>query len=140
MTRHEFTYSSQISAEERMLDDLDQVCRKANLPEDQSYYFKLVVSEAFCNAIVHGNRLDPKKQVQLILTLNELEIAADIIDQGRGGLRRLSQRPKASKLADHGRGVDLMHHFADVVDFGETPDGYLIVSIRLKRTQEGRLI
>ena len=140
MQKFEFTYASRLTAEERMLDDLDSVCRESNLSEALSFYFKLVVSEAFCNAIVHGNRLDHNKQVRLILTLNEFELVADIIDQGRGGLRRLSQRPKASKLADHGRGIDLMHHFADVVEFSETPEGYLRVGVRLKRTEEGRLI
>jgi len=123
-----------------MLDDLDEICVHWDLPERLRYRLKLVVSEAFCNAIVHGNELDPGKQVKLRLSLNENGLTADIIDQGYSGLRRLESRREAPALADHGRGIELMRHYADSIEFSQTPEGFLQVTLRLERQREANTI
>ena len=138
MSQYELTYSSQVIAEEQMLDDLDDICLRWDLPGQLSYRLKLVVSEAFCNAIVHGNELDAEKQVKLRLSLNEMAVTADIIDQGYSGLRRLKDRRRAPALADHGRGIDLMRHYADAIEFRQTPEGFLQVSLRLELQREAK--
>jgi serine/threonine-protein kinase RsbW len=140
MTTYEWTYSSQVIAEEQMLDDLDEICAQWGLEERLWYRLKLVVSEAFCNAIVHGNELDAEKQVKLRLSLNENGVTADIIDQGYAGLRRLESRRRAPALADHGRGIELMRHYADGIEFRETPEGFLKVTLRLERQREANAI
>jgi serine/threonine-protein kinase RsbW len=140
MSTYEWTYCSQVVAEEQMLDDLDEVCTHWGLSERICYRLKLVVSEAFCNAIVHGNELDPQKQVKLRLSLNENGVTADIIDQGYSGLRRLENRRPAPALADHGRGIELMRYYADSIEFRQTPEGFLQVTLRLERQREANTI
>ena len=44
----------------------------------------MVVREAVINAILHGNKQDPAKQVQVELELNEEALGSQIADEGPG--------------------------------------------------------
>ena len=119
-----------------MLDDLDQILADNGVEPRTAQSFRLAVSEAFTNALIHGNRKDSSKTVKIGLKLNEHEIVADIIDEGQGGLGRVSNRDPIELLAETGRGIDLIKHFATVAEFREDDAGGLVVTIRLDRTGE----
>ncbi len=114
-----------------MLDDMLEVLRANCIPEDTLNRFTLAVSEAFTNALVHGNEYDPNKSIKLILDVNSSHLAADIIDEGVGGINKVRHRRSPAILSEGGRGVDLMAHYAGVLRFTETEGGGLKVSIRL---------
>jgi anti-sigma regulatory factor (Ser/Thr protein kinase) len=94
------------------------------------------VSEAFTNALVHGNKKDSSKTIKIILKLNQHEILADIIDEGQGGLGRVHSRNPIGLLDETGRGIDLIKHFATVAKFKEDETGGLVVTIKLEREGE----
>ena len=119
-----------------MLDDLDQILADNRVEPRTAQSFRLAVSEAFTNALIHGNRKDSSKSVKISLKLNEHEIVADIIDEGQGGLGRVRNRDPIELLSETGRGIDLIKHFATVAEFREDDEGGLVVTIRIDRKGE----
>lgn len=116
-----------------MLDDFEAALNEAGVPREDCRGFLLAVSEAFNNAMVHGNGSDPSKQVTVRLDVKETAITADILDEGQGGLARLRARKPRGLLAEGGRGIDLIGHFADSVEYSQQDNGGLKVTIRIAR-------
>ena len=61
MSKYEFSYSSVTSSEDHMLDDLEMILAENSVEIAAVRRFMLIVSEAFNNAMIHGNGMDPKK-------------------------------------------------------------------------------
>ena len=61
---------------------IDDVCAEFHVKED--YYGELLIAmtEAVNNAIVHGNKLDPSKQVQIHFSINDNMLRFQIEDEG----------------------------------------------------------
>lgn len=112
-----------------MLDDLLRSLTECEIKDDLRHAISVAVSEAFTNAVVHGNREDSAKLVILRLEVNDRQITADIVDQGLGGLKRVESRRPSRELDEGGRGVDLIRHYADSCQFKETEEGGLQVTI-----------
>jgi serine/threonine-protein kinase RsbW len=130
MPKYEFTYPSVGASEEKMLDDVLTVLRQNRVDKDIQDGFLLTVSEAFTNALVHGNKRNPRKSVKMVIDINNEALAADITDEGRNGLDRIKRRRPPNVFSEGGRGVDLVEHYASEVEFAETEKGGLKVSIR----------
>lgn len=135
MPHYEHTYPSVSDSEDQMLDEVMVILETNRVAEELCNHILLAVSEAFTNALVHGNRRDPGKEIKLILHINESDLSADIIDQGQGGLERIEHRRPASVLSECGRGVDLMRHYAGDLRFTEMPDGGLKVTLKFDLTR-----
>jgi anti-sigma regulatory factor (Ser/Thr protein kinase) len=129
MARYDFNYPSMTESEEQMLDDLDRALESATIGAETKRGFVLAVCEAFTNALLHGNGSNPDKTVYVGLEVNENGVSADITDEGKGGLERIRRRAHRGLLAEGGRGIDLIQHFADEVNFTETEKGGLTVTI-----------
>ena len=130
MPKYEFTYPSVGTSEEKMLDDVLTVLRRNRVDKDFQASFLLAVSEAFTNALVHGNKRNPCKSIKLSIDINNEALAADITDEGRNGLDKIKRRCPPDVLSESGRGVDLIQHYASEVGFTETEKGGLKVSVR----------
>lgn len=130
MTSYEFSYPSKLRSESRMLSDMLVMLGEHCIGDVVKRKFLVSISEAFTNALLHGNKLNPEKEVKIRIRVNKTEIAADIIDQGRGGLERIKKRQPTTALDEGGRGLDIISHYADEVRMEETPDGGLTILIR----------
>ena len=139
MVKHEFIYSSVTESETKMLESLYELLHEQNVSERDQYCFILSVSEAFTNALIHGNHRDPSKKIMLRIVVNEEELFADIVDQGAGGLSRIDIKKEVDLLSEGGRGIGLINHYASDVDFSETTKGGLKVAIRYERNQENKV-
>ena len=95
--------------------------------------FMLAVSEAFSNALIHGNELNPKKTIRVQLCINEDALSADIIDQGQEGLKKIQSPRETDLLSEGGRGVRVMIYSADNVKFEQVENGGLKVTVQLVR-------
>ncbi|UCE25490.1 MAG: ATP-binding protein [Candidatus Zixiibacteriota bacterium] len=129
MARYEFTYPSILEAEGRMLNDLVRVLARHRMTGLAKQSVLVVMCEAFNNALLHGNKLDPKKKIKVVVTIKKREVTADIIDEGRGGLEKVRKRQPSRKWAESGRGIGIIGHYASSVNFRETERGGLKVSI-----------
>ncbi len=100
---------------------IDQVCEEFNVNEDHYGNILIALTEAVNNAILHGNKQDPAKQIRLVCENRENNLFFVVEDQGDGfdyqGLPDPTDPANIEK--PNGRGVFLMRHLADEVNFFE---------------------
>jgi len=124
-----FTYRSLKESESRFLDDLEGFLDAHRIQDDMRHKILLAASEAFTNALIHGNGYDPQKEIVVQLAVNDSGLSADIIDQGREGAQRIKLRQPSGPLAENGRGIDLISHYASTCEFRETETGGMKASM-----------
>ncbi len=132
-TSEVFEYESNLKSCQQVVEDVDRILDKENVSSQERFPFVLAVSEAFTNAIVHGNKTIPGKKVKVHITVNENLMSADIIDEGQGGLEHIRQRKPSTPKDEGGRGIDLIEHYATSVGYVQTPAGGLKVEMRIER-------
>jgi serine/threonine-protein kinase RsbW len=95
------------------------ICEKYKIEEDNFGNILLAVTEAVNNAIQHGNNLDPKKKINLAYESNNKNLSFTIADEGKGfDYNTLPDPTEPNNIEKpNGRGVFLMRHLADTVDF-----------------------
>jgi serine/threonine-protein kinase RsbW len=109
-----------ISENIRMIESfIDNSKEKFQLDEDLYGNIMIAVTEAVNNAIKHGCRANSEKSVSLTLTLTENAIKFKIEDEGVGFDYHNLPDPTAPENLEKpsGRGIFLMKHLADEVDF-----------------------
>ncbi len=103
---------------EKLVDD---VCKKFSVDEDYYGNILIAVTEAVNNAINHGNRQNPDKKVQLDFVERADRLSFSVQDEGEGfdheNLPDPTDPANIEKIS--GRGVFLMKHLADEVEFSE---------------------
>ena len=137
MTFTRFRYPSIADSERQMLDDISAWLRRHPAIGSQFQPICLTVSEAFTNALTHANNYDPTKSITIELSINENTFTADITDEGAGGLDKIRNHKPPGRLADHGRGIDLIEHYATAVSLHETDSGglrlHIVFDLELKK-------
>lgn len=136
MAFYEFTYPSELESEGKMLNDLVRVLGKHRMTGLAKHSVLVVMCEAFNNALLHGNKLDPNKKIKMVVTINKRELTADIIDEGCGGLEKVRRRRPSRQWAESGRGIGIIGHYASSVNFRETEKGGLKVSITFEQNEK----
>ncbi len=98
------------------------VCEEFGVQEDAFGNVLIAVSEAVNNAIQHGNQNNPDATVELKVANQADVFCIQIKDQGTGFSYESLPDPTAPEnlLKDSGRGVFLMQHLADEVEFVNT--------------------
>lgn len=104
---------------ERLIDDISA---QYQLHSDIYGKLLLAVVEGVNNAIVHGNKLEKDKDVIVEYYITNEIIEFAISDLGPGfDYHNLPDPTKPENLEKtHGRGIFLMNHLADKVEFNET--------------------
>ena len=106
----------------RMIESfIDNAKERFHLDEDMYGNIMIAVTEAVNNAIKHGNASDKSKNVSLSLSLNESLLKFTIKDEGSGFNFENLPDPTAPENLEKlgGRGIFLMKHLSDEVDFKE---------------------
>ena len=93
--------------------------------EEAAFGIDIAVREAVTNAIVHGNKEDEAKTVELTLNCLEHELEIEVKDQGQGFDPTSVPDPTdpANILKTSGRGIFLMRTFMDDVQWSMRPEG-----------------
>jgi serine/threonine-protein kinase RsbW len=111
---------SEIKAISPMVEQLMRLIEGSRCVAGDEPDVELALREALINAVMHGNRLDPTKRVQ-ILCRCELRRGVSIIvcDQGQGFDPNAVPDPSTGERveAEHGRGILLMKMAMDEVSF-----------------------
>ncbi|WP_462318818.1 ATP-binding protein [Marinilabilia sp.] len=107
-----------INLVERLIDDISA---KYELHSDVYGKLLLAVVEGVNNAIVHGNKLESDKDVVLQYEISDKDIQFVICDNGPGFDYKSLPDPTTPENIEktHGRGIFLMKHLADEVEFNE---------------------
>lgn len=100
-------------------------------PED-IFAVHLALKEAFSNAVQHGNKMDPGKEVKIDYSMGPDRIEISITDQGDGFDPEAVPDPRCGEnlYKPQGRGLLLMRSYMDVVKFNE--QGNSVHMIRYK--------
>lgn len=117
----------------------EKLGRMSGLSQDCSFRTGLAVREALINAILHGNREDPDKKVTIDFIMESGIFSTRVQDQGEGFDFDTAPDPlnPENLYSTNGRGIFLMRHFAEEVNFRRTPDGGTEVEI-LQRAGRAR--
>ncbi|HEU4718674.1 MAG TPA: ATP-binding protein [Bacteroidia bacterium] len=100
---------------------INEICTACNVSEDYYGNILVAVTEAVNNAMQHGNRYDPQKNVNLNVSATDNALMFSISDQGPGfDYNNLPDPTNPENLEKpNGRGVFLMRHLADKVEFSD---------------------
>jgi len=76
----------------------------------------LILDEAIINAMEHGNKWDPLKNILISINLAEKGIQIEIEDEGQGFdyFHRFNEDNNKPLLRERGRGLFLMKQFCDI--------------------------
>jgi serine/threonine-protein kinase RsbW len=103
--------------------------RSCGLAEDAAFGIDMAVREAITNAIVHGNKEDESKKVELTFNCSQNAVEIQVRDQGEGFDPGSVPDPTAPEniLKTSGRGNFLIRNLMDEVDWSSSADGGTMV-------------
>jgi len=95
----------------------------ATIGISQDNYGKILVCtmEAVNNAILHGNRSNPEKIVEVELSFENNSLQIKVTDEGTGFRPEKVPDPTTPENIEelNGRGIYLMSHLADVIEYSK---------------------
>jgi serine/threonine-protein kinase RsbW len=103
---------------EKLVDEVSTACSMRS----EVYGNVLIATmEAANNAILHGNKLDEKKDVRILFKWNTAELELVVTDQGPGFNYKNVPDPTAPGNIEkiNGRGIFLMEKLSDDISFKE---------------------
>lgn len=111
--------SGNIVIVEKLIND---ICTSFHISEDYYGNILVAVTEAVNNAMLHGNKFDPTKKVAVEYVADEKTISFLVHDQGEGFDHSTLPDPTNPENLEKpsGRGVFLMRHLADKVEFTDS--------------------
>jgi len=112
-----------------------QFVRRAGLGEDAAYGVDMAVREAVTNAVLHGNRRDESKAVEVSFKSSPGGIEITVRDQGAGFDPETVPDPTDPQnlLKTSGRGLLFMRTFMDELRWSRHPAGGTVVRMTKKR-------
>lgn len=108
---------------------------RSGITEDAAFGIDMAVREAVTNAVVHGNRQDENKIVEVTLKSSPDAVEISVHDQGPGFNPEAVPDPTAEEniLKASGRGIFFMRSFMDEVDWLIRPGGGTTVRMLKRR-------
>jgi serine/threonine-protein kinase RsbW len=132
------------------LKDVDEFVegklKRIGLSESELADVAISVTEAVTNAIVHGNKNDEDKKVEVTLRVKEPDLVVWVKDQGEGFDPGAVPNPvnKDNILKKVGRGIFILKSLMDDVDFEFQSEGGTLVKMvkrfkAAKKSQDKRI-
>lgn len=116
------TLASTFEDSEKVPDFVQKIADEHNLGEETASTLMLLTSEAVSNAMEHGNKSDPKKEVHITIDIGDSKITTRVSDEGDGFSYNDLKNPikKENLLDTRGRGVFLLQELADSLEFEDS--------------------
>lgn len=117
--KRELSISSNVDSLREVEKLVDEVSVECNLSSEKYGNVLIATLEATNNAILHGNKLNEKKNVDIKCYWSKKELKMTIIDQGNGFDYKNIPDPTAPENVEkiNGRGIFLMVKLADKIVF-----------------------
>ena len=108
---------------------------RSGISEEAVFGIDMAVREAVTNAVIHGNRQDENKTVDVTLKSSPDAVEISVHDQGPGFNPDEVPDPTAAEniLKSSGRGIFFMRTFMDEVDWLIRPEGGTTVRMLKRR-------
>lgn len=112
------------------------VATSAGLGADSVQDVQIAVHEAVLNALVHGNRQDENRRINVLVSLGLEALEVDVQDEGEGFDARFVPDPRAPPNVGRssGRGIFFMRALMDDVAFLPRAGGGMHVRMIKRRT------
>jgi serine/threonine-protein kinase RsbW len=104
------------------------VCKKIlselganNFSQDDIFAVHLALEEAFLNAVKHGNKMNPNKEIKIDYLVDVDRIEISMMDEGNGFDPEVVPDPRYGEnlYKTEGRGLFLIRSYMDVVEFNK---------------------
>ena len=117
---------------------LEDSMKHLDLEEDLRHWIGIAVREAVANAIKHGNRQSPDKEVEVEVALDPGEVVIRVRDHGEGFDPASVRDPldPSNLLRPDGRGIFYMKSFMDAVEYSFSDGTVVTLRKRLSTTSE----
>jgi serine/threonine-protein kinase RsbW len=115
---------------------LHKATRSLRMSDDDFNRLLIATTEAVNNSIIHGNRRDSKKRVNLIFEIGTAAVVIHVQDEGPGIDPSRLPDPLAEEnlLRENGRGVFLIRSLMSEVKFNKLKAGAeVVMRMRLKK-------
>ncbi|HEV7681806.1 MAG TPA: ATP-binding protein [Pyrinomonadaceae bacterium] len=121
----ELKFPSRIDSVGEAAAAVSEFLNRIGVAEDVAYGVDMAVREAVTNAVIHGNKLDDAKVVELKLRNTPAVFEITVHDQGSGFNPNDVPDPTKDEnlLRTSGRGIFFMRNFMDEVDWVADPKG-----------------
>lgn len=108
---------------------------RSGISDEAAFGIDMAVREAVTNAVLHGNRQDENKTVDISLKSSPDAVEISVHDQGPGFNPEEVPDPTATEniLKTSGRGIFFMRTFMDEVDWLIRPEGGTTVRMLKRR-------
>ena len=108
---------------------------RSGFSDDAAFGIDMAVREAVTNAVLHGNRQDDNKTVEIVLKSSPDAVEISVHDQGPGFNPEDVPDPTAKEniMKASGRGIFFMRTFMDEVDWLIRPEGGTTVRMLKRR-------
>jgi serine/threonine-protein kinase RsbW len=108
---------------------------RSGISDDAAFGIDMAVREAVTNAVLHGNRQDENKTVDIVLKSSPDAVEISVHDQGPGFNPESVPDPTTTEniLKTSGRGIFFMRTFMDEVDWLIRPEGGTTVRMLKRR-------
>lgn len=107
--------------------------KACNFSQEDIFAVHLALEEALINAIKHGNKMDPAKEVKIDYSVSSDKVEISMTDEGEGFDPEVVPDPRHGKnlYKNDGRGLLLMQSYMDVVEYSKRGN-----SVRMVRYKE----
>ena len=131
----ELSLPSRIEAVDAAAAAVAEFISRSGITEEAAFRIDMAVREAVTNAVIHGNRQEESKSVELTLKSSPDAIEISVHDQGQGFNPEEVPDPTKEEnlLKSSGRGIFFMRNFMDEVDWSIRPNGGTTVRLVKRR-------
>jgi serine/threonine-protein kinase RsbW len=131
----ELSLPSRIEAVDAAAAAVAEFISRSGISEEAAFRIDMAVREAVTNAVLHGNRQEESKAVELTLKSSPDAIEISVHDQGQGFNPEEVPDPTKEEnlLKSSGRGIFFMRNFMDEVDWSIRPNGGTTVRLVKRR-------
>jgi serine/threonine-protein kinase RsbW len=131
----ELSLPSRIEAVDAAATAVAEFISRSGISEEAAFRIDMAVREAVTNAVLHGNRQEESKAVELTLKSSPDAIEISVHDQGQGFNPEEVPDPTKEEnlLKSSGRGIFFMRNFMDEVDWAIRPNGGTTVRLVKRR-------
>jgi serine/threonine-protein kinase RsbW len=129
---HSTVAESEPSAVEKQWRWILPKLKAHNFSENDIFAIHLAIEEAFINAIRHGNKMDPRKEVKIDYFVDDRKVEISMTDEGQGFNPNAVPDPRCGEnlYKAGGRGLLLIRSYMDVVEFNDR--GNCVLMVRYK--------
>lgn len=126
---HKLAMPSRIDKIEKAAFFVEKALKNLKYDPDDRDNVVIAATEAITNAIIHGNKNDPNKKVQITVEGQNDRIVIHVKDEGKGFKPNKLQNPLSPEnlMRENGRGILILKALMDRVSFDFSPTGTEII-------------